>query len=112
MIHFDVTEQDGVQVIQIAGSLDATTSNDANKQLEAAIENNSRIVLDMASLDYLSSAGVRVLLGAIKATRSNNGDLRLANMSGMVLDTLQLAGITSITKSYDDVNSAVASFAS
>lgn len=111
MIQFDTQTQDDILIVSIAGSLDAITSEEATEYLNNLIqEENFHIVLNLETLEYISSAGVRVLLGAIKATRSHGGDLRLVNITNQVLETLEMAGITSIVKYYDEIDSAIASF--
>jgi len=109
MINFETQMHTDVQVISLIGSLDAITAEEATSYLDEQIT-APQVVLDMSNLEYISSAGVRVLLGVIKSARSSGGDLRLAKLSGMVLDTLEMAGITSIAKFYDEVDSAVTSF--
>jgi len=61
-------------------------------------------------VDYTSSAGLRVLLGAIKETRAQSGDIRLAGIQPDVQKVLNLSGFTNILKVFDDVDAAVASF--
>lgn len=111
MIQFDTQTQDDILIVSIVGSLDAITSEEATEYLNNLIQDDAaQVVLNLETLEYISSAGVRVLLGAIKATRSAGGDLRLAQITNQVLETLEMAGITSIVKYYDEVNSAVVSF--
>jgi anti-sigma B factor antagonist len=71
----------------------------------------NRIVVDMAGVDYTSSAGLRVFLGMVKETRSAGGDVRLAAMQPPVRKVLELSGFTSILKAFDKTDAAVASFA-
>jgi anti-anti-sigma factor len=61
-------------------------------------------------VDYTSSAGLRVLLGAIKDTRSQGGDLRLTGVQPDVLKVLNLSGFTNILKMFETVDSAIASY--
>ncbi|MEO1290951.1 MAG: STAS domain-containing protein [Chloroflexota bacterium] len=111
MIQFDTAIQDNILVLSLSGSLDAITYDEATAHFNTLTnEGHSNLVLNLAKLEYVSSAGVRVLLGAIKNARRTGGDLRLADVSGQVFDTLEIAGITSIVKYYDGVDVAVASY--
>jgi len=100
-----------VTVLILKGSIDAITSPKITEFIQVHIaKGNIKLVADLSGVDYTSSAGLRVLLGAIKETRARSGDLRLAGVQPDVQKVLNLSGFTNILKKYDDVNSAVASY--
>lgn len=67
--------------------------------------------MDLKNLEYLSSAGIKVLISILKTCkRWNRGDLRLANMPTRIADVFDLAGLTPLFKIYPDVVEAVGSF--
>jgi|APFre7841882724_1041349.scaffolds.fasta_scaffold00236_19 anti-sigma B factor antagonist len=101
-----------VTVVAIRGNVDGLTADQLMEHFTAHVAAGKvRLVADCAGLDYTSSAGLRTLLGTVKAARQKGGDLRLAAVRPPVLKVLQLSGFTSILKSYDDVPAAVASYA-
>ena len=103
---------DGVTVISLMGSIDAMTAPKITEFIQGQIgKGNIKLVADMSGVDYTSSAGLRVLLGAIKETRSQSGDLRLTGIQPDVQKVLNLSGFTNILKVFDEVDAAVASFA-
>jgi anti-sigma B factor antagonist len=71
----------------------------------------NRMVADFAGVDYISSAGLRALLGAMKDARHAGGDFRLAAIRADVQRVLELSGFMSILKTFPDVDSALGSFA-
>jgi anti-sigma B factor antagonist len=77
---------------------------------EHVVAGSVRLVADFKAVDYTSSAGLRSLLGALKDSRRQGGDLRLAAVQSSVLRVLSISGFTSIIKVFDDVDSAVASY--
>jgi anti-sigma B factor antagonist len=102
---------DHVTIISLRGSIDAVTAPKITEFIQGQIANgNTKLVADFESVDYTSSAGLRVLLGAIKETRSQGGDLRLTGVQPDVLKVLSLSGFTNILKLFADVDSAVASY--
>jgi anti-anti-sigma factor len=104
-------QRDQVTVVSITGSLDALTAPEFGDFLMGYLRDGSnKLVADLAGLDYTSSAGLRVLLNCAKEARSRGGDLRLAGVQPNVRKVLDLSGFTSILKSFQDVDSAVASF--
>lgn len=101
-----------VTVVEIRGSVDGLTADRLLQALTQQIaEGRVRLVADCTDLEYTSSAGLRTLLGTVKAARQNGGDLRLAAVRLPVMKVLELSGFTSILKSFPDVQGAVASFA-
>lgn len=103
--------RDGAVVVTVSGSIDTLTSGSLAESLAEQIETGAhRLVLDMSGVDYISSAGLRSLLAAVKLARRQGGDFRLAEVDQLVLKVLTLSGFTSILKLYDDVGQAVASF--
>jgi anti-sigma B factor antagonist len=110
-MQISITEQAGVTVVTVAGSLDALTADTLTEALQAQVRaGRTRLVASLAALEYTSSAGLRVLLGTLKDARQRGGDLRLAGAQERVQRVLDLSGFTSILKCFPDVPSAVASF--
>lgn len=100
-----------ITILTITGSIDAITASTITEHINGLIQQDHiKLVADLASVDYTSSAGLRVLLGAIKSTRSKGGDLFLANIQPDVEKVLALSGFTSILKVFDNVEDAIAGF--
>ena len=57
-----VKSTDGVAVIELEGSLDARTAPEVQTQVLPGAEGHSKVILDMTKTDYISSAGLRMLL--------------------------------------------------
>ena len=100
-----------VNVLSVNGSLDALTSPELGRALDAQIdEGNFNLVADLTGVDYSSSSGLRVLLAATKRARDRGGDLRLAGVQKDVEKVLDLAGFSSIVNQYPDLESAIVSY--
>lgn len=100
-----------VTVISLAGSIDAMTAPKITEFIHEQVgKGNIKLVADLGGVDYTSSAGLRVMLGAIKETRSLGGDLRLTGIQPDVSKVLNLSGFSNILKIFDDVDAAVASY--
>ena len=67
-----------VTVLDFEGKLDALTSPDAQGQITRLVEDGAtKILVNFDKLDYVSSAGLRVLLAAAKQLKSDDGELRI-----------------------------------
>lgn len=106
------TQYKHCDLLQVTGRIDSAT---APKLAEAfaKITDNGRfkIVMDMEKVDFISSAGLRVLISVQKTCkRYNRGELVLAAMPDFIVNVFDLAGFTTIFKIYPDVVTAVGGF--
>lgn len=100
-----------VKVISIAGSLDALTAGQASEHFAAQMKGGPpKLVLDLAQVDFMSSAGLRAILGGLKDARQLGGDLFLAAPQAGVEKTLTVSGFITILKVFRTVPEAVAAF--
>ncbi len=101
-----------VTVVAISGSVDSLNADQLTQSFDAQVRSGRiRLVADFSSVSYTSSAGLRSLLAAVKDSRRAGGDLRIAAVQPSVQRVLSLSGFTSIIRVFDDVGSAVDSFA-
>jgi anti-sigma B factor antagonist len=98
-------------LLKATGRIDSSNAaqfDSALKDLLAAGQSN--IVLDLADVSYMSSAGLRAIVAAHRECARKKGTLCLAQPSERVAEVFSLAGLDSIFTVYDDVTSAVGSF--
>ena len=91
----DVREEQigGVTVVQVKGRLDSTTSPMLGERLSAMLgAAKARVLVDFSQLEYISSAGFRVLLQAAKRADENAAKLVLCGVSGKVRQLFDLGG--------------------
>src|SRR6476659_7348710 len=89
-----------VHIVAFTGSLDSGTSPEAQKSLAAVLASASKVVLDFTALDYISSAGLRVLLGAAKQLRASGGKLGMFGLNQSVREVFDISGFSSILSIY------------
>lgn len=101
-----------VDLVEIDGRIDSSTAPQLDQALLKIIQDGRyRIVVDMSETDFMSSAGLRALLSALKQVRRfNRGDVRLANMPDKIKKAFDLAGLLEVFKVYDSSVDAVGSF--
>lgn len=106
-----ITEQTrgGALVIQASGRLDSSSAGALEAVLPARIQANDKVVLNLADVPYVSSAGLRVLLIGAKAARSGGKTLVLAGLSESVREVFDISGFTSLFTLTPDVDAALAS---
>ena len=101
-----------VDVVTVSGRIDSSTAPDLDEVLRSIVDaDRFRICMDLENLEYISSAGIKVLISILKTCkRWNRGDLRLANLSPYIIEVFELAGLTPLFKTYPNLVEAVGSF--
>ena len=81
--------------IALAGRLDTNTAPDLELELKGAIGDVKELVFDMEKLEYVSSAGLRVLLYAQKVM-SRQGEMKVCHVNEMIMEVFDITGFTEI----------------
>ena len=79
--------------LEITGRLDTTTAPNLESVIWDLSEDTKELVLDMSGVEYISSAGIRVLLGAYKKINSAQGKVRILNAGDMVREVFAMTGL-------------------
>ena len=77
-------------ILEITGRLDTTTAPNLGAVINKLSEDTKELVLDMGGLEYISSAGIRVVLSAYKKMMSNKGIMRITKANEMVRDVFEM----------------------
>ena len=81
--------------LKILGRLDTTTAPDLEKEIGDSLEGVEELVMDMEGLEYISSAGLRVILKAQKQMNTQ-GSMKLVNVNDSVLEVFDITGFIDI----------------
>ena len=92
--------------ITITGELNSNTAPEADLKVAEALRSAQSLVLDMAGLDYLSSAGLRTILLASKTVRDKNGKLAISGASDKIKRVFQLSGLLRHFHCFDQMSEA------
>ena len=89
-------KQDGKDLtVALTGRLDTVTAPELESELAAALDDVENLVIDMKDLEYISSAGLRVLLTAQK-TMNQKGSMKLINVNETVMEIFDVTGFVDI----------------
>jgi len=101
----------GVSILRVSGYVDTTTSPDLERRLQALLrEKRFHVVVDLARVEYISSAGWGIFISEIREIREHGGDLKLSGMAADVREVFDLLEFENILQAYTDSDLAVASF--
>jgi anti-sigma B factor antagonist len=94
-MNINIKNENGVTLIALEGRLDTTTAPELEKAINDEGEALKSLVLDFGGVDYISSAGLRVLLTAQKKMNVQ-GSMELTNVSDAVMDIFEMTGFADI----------------
>jgi len=108
---YSVGSSGNIVLVQVGGYIDNVTS----RQLELAVDDVIsqdvvRLIIDLASVSYISSAGWGVFLGKIKGLREKGGDLVITQMIPDVSDVFELLEFHRVLKSFETSEQAISHF--
>lgn len=110
-MNIETRELKHVDVVKVSGRVDSATAPELERSLQGLLDSGrNQIALDLQATEYMSSAGLRVLVAMHKAAKKNGGGLCLAQPSVRVQEVLELAGLTPVFTVYADLVEAVGSF--
>jgi anti-sigma B factor antagonist len=87
---------DGVNEVKLVGRLDVKAAREAEAAFTEAATAASNVVLDMAELDYIASAGLRALKRLRGDVRKNGGTLTLRNVQDDVMEVFEMTGFAAM----------------
>ena len=79
----------------LSGRLDTTTAPDLENSLKESLDGVTLLVLDMGALEYISSAGLRVLLSAQK-TMNQQGQMKVTHVGETIMEIFEVTGFSDI----------------
>jgi anti-anti-sigma factor len=96
-----VEEKGDVIVVRVKGRLDAASSPQLEKKINSIIESGHfKLILNLAGVDYLSSAGMRLMLSISKKLKHLEGKVIACNVNDDVMEVIKMAGFHQVLEFY------------
>ncbi len=101
-------EENGIVFLAFKGRLDGTSALEAEETINTIFKGeNNRLLFDFEFLEYLSSAGLRVILGAAKEMKRRDGKFVLCALNSYVKEVFEVSGFGAIIPIADSVESGI-----
>ena len=111
-MHVRAVHVDGVTVIDLSGKI---TMGEASGQLRSAVQDalqgSKKIVLNLADVNYIDSAGLGELVSAFTTVKNAGGELKLVNLTKKVRDLLVITKLVTVFDVKDSEQDAIKAFA-
>ncbi len=102
---------DNVTVVRLEGNLDTNTSTEAQEYLNKAIDGGAaKVVVSFDKVDFVSSAGLRVLLATAKRLGGTGGTLRVCGLNETVAEVFEISGFSTILNVFPSETDALSGF--
>ena len=95
MLNIKNNREDARLTVTLEGRLDTTTAPDLEKNLQESIQSVEELVMNFEKLDYISSAGLRVLLSAQKIMNKQGG-MKLCHVNENIMEIMEVTGFVDI----------------
>ena len=93
-VKFD--KQDSLLTVVISGNIDTVTAPELDSKLQENLSGIKNLILDFAAVDYISSAGLRVILMTNQLMEDVDGDMTVKNVNEDVRDVFEMTGFDSL----------------
>ncbi|MBR6040370.1 MAG: STAS domain-containing protein [Clostridia bacterium] len=95
MLNIETKRNASELTVALSGRLDTNTAPELEKTLNTSLEGVNTLFINMEKLDYISSAGLRVLLAAQK-TMNKQGEMRVVHVNETVMEIFEVTGFADI----------------
>jgi anti-sigma B factor antagonist len=110
-MQIEIKESQGIQIISFEGNLDTGTSPEAESKINELIAaGKQKLLVNFEQLNFISSAGLRVLLATVKKLNASGGDLRICSLNATVQEVFDISGFVTILNVKNTEEEALSSF--
>lgn len=105
-----IEQKDGVSVLNIKGRVDASVSAQIHEKIMDEIESGcSKMVIDFSDVNYISSAGLRVMIYASKALTKKSGAFSICALNKNIEKIFEVSGLSTLFSIHETLDSSLAS---
>lgn len=102
-----ISSTDKIVTISVEGSIDSNTAGDLQAQIMEKVVESQNVLLDFSKVDFVSSAGLRVLLMIYRQIKSKNGKVVLVGVSEEIHDVMSMTGFVYFFEITDTIENAL-----
>ncbi len=104
----ELEKEQNAYILKVSGRIDGSNAGEFQSKIQDSLPQEAgTVILDLNDLDYISSAGLRVILLLAKNLKGKKGKLSMCSVAGPVKDVFTISGFSAIIPTYDDRASAL-----
>ncbi|AFZ47732.1 anti-sigma-factor antagonist [Cyanobacterium stanieri PCC 7202] len=105
-MEINITNQDSIQIATIQGDIDSSVASEVTDTIIPLVTENAKIILNMTGVEYMSSAGLRILLSTYRQATAKEAKLILVGLSEDIKDTMSVTGFLDFFTVSDSIDDA------
>ena len=110
-MNITTSDANGVKIVEIEGKLDTNTCSEAEKHLTQLLDGGTKkVLLEFDKLEFISSAGLRVVLSTAKRLEADGGELRICSLNETMHEIFEISGFGMILNVHDSAAEALDGF--
>jgi anti-sigma B factor antagonist len=110
-MNIEIRESQGIQIIAFEGNLDTNTSPEAESKINEILNTGQqKLLVNFEQLNFISSAGLRILLATVKKLNASGGALRICSLNATVQEVFDISGFVTILNVKNTEKEALSSF--
>ena len=110
-MNIEIRESQGIQIIAFEGNLDTNTSPEAESKINEILNTGQqKLLVNFEQLNFISSAGLRILLATVKKLNASGGALRICSLNATVQEVFDISGFVTILSVKSTEEEALSSF--
>lgn len=111
ILAIDTDDRQNISVMNVKGRVDSETASELDNALSQLLsDQRNKIVLNLNEVEFLSSAGLRAMVKALKGAQSRGGDVRLASVSEPIAGILLTVGMNQMFRTFSTTEEALMGF--
>lgn len=106
----NVRTQNDIHIICVEGNIDSKTAPELQQKIVEATHDANKIIIDMSKVEFVSSAGLRVLLMVYRQIKTNNGIVVLVGVSEEIKEVMSMTGFINFFKLFESIDQSLCAF--
>ncbi len=106
-MNVNINTSENIVIISVEGSIDSKTAGELQSQIMGKVTETDNVLLDLSKVDFVSSAGLRVLLMIYRQIKSRNGKVILVGVSQEIIDVMSMTGFINFFEITDTIEHAL-----
>ena len=108
MSEIQTVTQDGIVILNLKGRVDATNSGQVHDKVMDEIKNGcNKMIINFSDVNYISSAGLRVLIFATKSFAKNSGSFAVCSLNENMMKIFEISGLVNLFSIHDDLEKGI-----
>jgi anti-sigma B factor antagonist len=109
-MNVDFKTRDAILIISVAGNIDSKTAPELQQKIVEAAHDTNKIIIDLSKVEFVSSAGLRVLLMVYRQIKTNDGTVVLVGVSEEIEEVMSMTGFINFFKIYKSIDQSFGAF--